>query len=314
MTSKNSVGSWTGRDSGLSTRACPWHGAVMRVAVATCRLLPEPDPDQAPLLSALRDAGVEAQVLAWDDPGAPDLHSFNACILRSTWNYYEDLAGFLRWAEGAAAATRLENPLSIVRWNCHKTYLSALAQRGVRVVPTEFVTQGQRPELAPMAARLSDDLVIKPTVSASSFATRRFRPGEAEEAQRYLLKLAAERDVMVQRYMPSVEGVGERALVWIDGELTHAVRKSPRFSGEDEHVGDALPISPEERAFAFEVLRAVPDLDLDTLLYGRVDVVRDDKERLCVAELELIEPSLFLVQNPAAMERLVLGIACRVSA
>ena len=284
----------------------------MRVVIATCRVLPEPDPDQAPLLSALNAAGVEARMLAWDDPAAPDPARFDACVLRSTWNYYEDLPGFLRWAEGVAGVTRLENPLSIVRWNCRKTYLAELARRGVRIVPTEFVARGQRPDLGPITARLSGDLVIKPTVSASSFATRRFRPGEGDEARRYLHELASERDVMVQRYMPSVEGVGERALVWIDGELTHAVRKTPRFSGEDERVGDALAISPEERAFALQVLRAVPDLELDALLYGRVDVVRDDEDRPCVAELELIEPSLFLVQNPAAIARMVEGIVRRV--
>lgn len=285
----------------------------MRVAIATCSTLPEPDPDQEILVEALGRAGIDAHLLPWDDPSAKiDVGGADLCVIRSTWNYYEDLPRFLRWVEGVAAATRLENPLDLVRWNCRKTYLAELARRGVRIVPTEFVARGEQPELAPMVVRLSDDLVIKPTVSASSFATRRFRPDEHHEARRYLLELARERDVMVQRYMPSVEGIGERALVWIDGELTHAIRKSPRFSGEDEHVGDALPISPDERPFALEVLRAVPTLDLDTLLYGRIDVVRDGEARLCVAELELIEPSLFLAQNPAALRRLVQGIARRV--
>ncbi|MFN9969178.1 MAG: hypothetical protein ACK58T_04695, partial [Phycisphaerae bacterium] len=36
----------------------------------------------------------------------------------------------------------------------------------------------------------------------------------------------------------AVEGHGERALVWIDGEFTHAVRKSPRFAGNDEQVSE----------------------------------------------------------------------------
>jgi len=42
--------------------------------------------------------------------------------------------------------------------------------------------------------------------------------------------------VLLQPYVPSVEGYGERALVWIDGELTHAVRKQPRLAGGDESV------------------------------------------------------------------------------
>ena len=38
---------------------------------------------------------------------------------------------------------------------------------------------------------------------------------------------ASQRDLLVQPYLPSVEDHGERALVWIDGEFTHAVRKTP---------------------------------------------------------------------------------------
>jgi hypothetical protein len=37
------------------------------VALASCRVLPEHDRDEAPLLSALRAAGLHAEVLAWDD-------------------------------------------------------------------------------------------------------------------------------------------------------------------------------------------------------------------------------------------------------
>jgi hypothetical protein len=44
-------------------------------------------------------------------------------------------------------------------------------------------------------------------------------------------------------------------------------------------------------------------------LYGRVDLLSDEAGTLRVSELELIEPSLFLVQSPPALERLVRAIA-----
>jgi hypothetical protein len=113
-----------------------------------------------------------------------------------------------------------------------------------------------------------------------------------------------------------VEGPGERALVWIDGELTHAVRKSPRFSGDDETVTEeAVPIEPAERELAqaavTHVLERVLGPGLDSgkggLLYARIDVVDDEgSPRLC--ELELMEPSLFLLQDRRALERLVEAI------
>ena len=63
--------------------------------------------------------------------------------------------------------------------------------------------------------------------------------------------------MLVQRYLPSVEDYGERALIWIDGELTHAVRKTPRFDGDDESVSDAVPISAPEAALAHRAIESV---------------------------------------------------------
>ena len=90
----------------------------MRVALATCLMLPEPDPDQELLLDALRARGVESAMVAWDGPDS--LAGFDACVLRSTWNYYRTLDAFLGWAERTARITSLWNPLPVVRWNTHK--------------------------------------------------------------------------------------------------------------------------------------------------------------------------------------------------
>jgi len=50
------------------------------------------------------------------------------------------------------------------------------------------------------------------------------------------------------------------------------------------------------------------------LLYARVDVARDAQGGLCVMELELIEPSLFLKQEPRALARFADAIARRLAA
>ncbi len=47
------------------------------------------------------------------------------------------------------------------------------------------------------------------------------------------------------------------------------------------------------------------------LLYARVDLARDDEGRPLLMELELVEPSLFLLQHPPALERLVRAIEAR---
>jgi hypothetical protein len=113
---------------------------------------------------------------------------------------------------------------------------------------------------------------------------------------------------MVQPYMASVEEYGERSLIWIDEELTHAVRKSPRLGDADESVSEALPIAHEERELAEAVIADIPH----ELLYARIDLIRDDRNQPLLAELELVEPSLFLQQEPTALRRLVRGIAQRL--
>lgn len=293
----------------------------MRVALVTCRILPEPDPDQDLLVEALGASGVDARLLPWDDPEAEPAGAFDLCVLRSCWNYPRAPEAFLAWCAEAAASSRLANPLAAVRWNLHKGYLRELEAAGLPVVPTAWVAKGDDADLARILDRHGwDDVVVKPAISAASFHTRRFsgdgeRPGvgSLEKGRRFLTGLAAERDVMVQRYMPEVERTGERALVWIDGELTHAVRKSPRFSGEEETVSEAMPIAPAERAVGEAAVAHVLDRVTPELLYARVDLV-DDEGTPRLSELELMEPSLFLLQERRALDRLVSAVtspACR---
>lgn len=280
------------------TRAFSYLRSEMRIALATCRNIPEPDVDEPLMLDAFAKAGAEAELLAWDDPNAP-FGDFDLVVLRSTWNYFEDLDAFLGWA---GRVRHLRNAAEIVRWNSVKTYLRDLEPRGIDIVPTKFVAKGESARLADVPWK---DVVVKPVVSAGSFCTERFTNDDAR-GQVFLDGLSRERDVMIQKWMPAVNDYGERSLVWIDGEITHAIRKSPRFAGGVESVSESeVPIAPEERAFAERVIAAAQSKDL---LYGRVDIIRDGEgadERLRLMELELVEPSLYFKQCPRALDRFV---------
>jgi glutathione synthase/RimK-type ligase-like ATP-grasp enzyme len=277
----------------------------MDVILATASRLPRPDEDQQPLLSALAAAGLSAQALAWDDPRV-DWGQARACVIRSTWNYVRHHEAFLAWTERCAAVTSLCNPPPIVRWNSHKAYLIELARAGLPVVPTRLLRHEDAvADLAEIAGDWTE-VVIKPAVSAGSFATRRVaRVDFAAAGQPHLEALrAGGHDVLVQPFLTSVEGHGERALVWIDGALTHAVRKSPRFAGDPQRISAAVPIAPDEAALAETILATVPR----PLLYARVDLARDEQGRPCLMELELIEPSLFLDRSAEALARLAAAI------
>jgi len=281
---------------------------MTRIALVTCRVLPEPDPDQELLLDALTSAGMDAALVAWDDPAADRARCgrFDACILRSTWNYHERPDDFLAWVDRTATVSRLYNPREVVRWNLHKRYLAELERAGVPVVPTAWFDRGEAADLgAACRAHGWIDVVVKPAVSAGSFATRRFGAGEESHAQRFLEGILRERDAMVQPVMAGFEDPGERAVVWIDGRITHAVRKEPRFADGEERVSGAMAVTDEEHAIVERALSCVRG----PLLYARIDTVAGIDGTPVVSELELIEPSLFLLQNPRALERFVDAIA-----
>lgn len=275
----------------------------MRIGLVTCREIPEPDVDEELLLTALRERGADARMIAWDDPRC-DPGAFERCIIRSTWNYHLCPEEFLAWMDATAAATDLHNRPGVVRWNLHKSYLRFFESRGVAIVPTAWAACGERASLAAILdERGWNDVVIKPAVSAGSFMTKRFSRRELDEGERFLGDVTALRDAMVQRYMPAVERGGERSLIWIDGELTHAICKQPRYADGLERVSAALAIEPAERKFAERVMGLLP-FEL-MLLYARVDTMRGEGGELLLSELELIEPSLFLMQSSMALERLV---------
>lgn len=272
-----------------------------RVGLVTCVELPEPDPDEQHLLDALAARGIAAQLLPWDDPAA-DAAAYDLCVFRSCWNYHLDPPAFLDWLARAQRVTRLANPTAAVRWNHHKRYLIDLATAGLPTLPTLLIPRGAPTDLAaaigPHGWR---DVVIKPAISAGSFQTRRYQLDQVAEAQAFLDEQLRLRDMLVQRYMPSVDDTGERSVVWIDGRCTHVVRKQPRFADGYERVSDALDVSPRERELAERALAAQGS----ALLYARVDLIQDDYGELMVSELELIEPSLFFAQCPAALSAFV---------
>ena len=278
----------------------------------TCLELPEPDPDSGLLLASLRQAGVEAEFVAWDDPDSSPPGRFDRLILRSTWNYHLFPAEFAAWIESTDRLTSLSNPAPIVRWNLHKQYLQSLAAAEIPTVPTAWFRRGADAPLRQIVESNGwTDFVMKPAISASSWRTHRFRVdrGEMEQAASNLEELIRDRDVMVQPYMTGVDRTGEKAVMWIDGEVTHAIRKRPRFAGEGEFVSGAAEISPAEHAIAERsVAVAVAETGVRPL-YARVDLMPDAEEGPMVSELELIEPSLYLVQSPATLDRLVRAIA-----
>lgn len=281
----------------------------MCIALATCDTLPELFLDDQLLMEALRKRGAEALPLVWSSEEARTA-SPEACVIRNTWDYYHRPIEFLAWAEGMAGRSALFNPYPLLRWNHHKGYLLELAAQKLPVVPTILARQGRPLQIAPLAlAAAWPEVVVKPAISAGAHRTARYAAADPA-AQTHLAELTQDGDALVQPYLASVEAYGERSFLFIDGELTHAVRRTQALT---EGVGiertmDRVTPSETERAIALAVMAALPVAPL----YGRVDLAPDAEGRPLLMEVEVIEPRLFLQECPEAVEKFADAILARL--
>jgi glutathione synthase/RimK-type ligase-like ATP-grasp enzyme len=280
---------------------------MLRVALATASWLPELDDDGPALLAALEAEGLAPEVAVWDDP-AIDWDAYDLVVVRTTWDYWDRRDDFLAWAR---SVPRLANPASVIEWNTDKAYLGRLADAGVPVVPTEYVTSvdGWVPPGEPY--------VVKPTVSAGGRDSAAYPGGDPEGAEHVRYLLARGKVAMVQPYLSAVDTEGETAVLVFDGEVSHAARKGPVLTvgqGIDNTLVSRQDItprdpSPEEAALAEQVLSVVRGWG-EELLYARVDMLPGP----VLIELEVTEPSLFLGQSPGAATRFAQAVRRAVPA
>lgn len=282
------------------------------VLLATCSDLPDGDEDAVALNVALARAGVDAAWVAWDDPAAD--WSAGVVVIRSTWDYTFRRADYLDWARSIA---HLHNPPEVVEWNSDKTYLRDIERDGVRIVPTSWVSPGEAVTLP-----AAQEYVVKPSVGAGSRGAGRFAAGASDTATAHIRQLHdAGRVVLIQPYLRDVDTAGETALIYIDGEFSHAVRKGAMLPEGVVHPVNGYELFVEEKitphlADAAELgagrsaLAAIRKRFGTDLLYARVDLLPSPDGPMLV-ELELTEPSLFLGYSAGAAERFAGAIARR---
>jgi glutathione synthase/RimK-type ligase-like ATP-grasp enzyme len=279
-----------------------------RIALATSAAHPELHEHDLPLVDALRATGLDPVAEVWTDPSV-DWSAYDAVLLRSVWDYHIRYDEFTEWLGLVDKAdVPVFNDSGLVRWNADKRYLVELRERGVAIVPSQVAAGDCLSEV--VAGLDGQEIVIKPTVSASAHHTVRGVAG-SEELSRAMDDLP-DTVYLVQPFVPEIVTDGEWSLMFIDGEHTHAVVKRPAagdyrvqmmFGGEST-LTDPSPAVLESAQAALEAAGPPP-------LYARVDGVVVNG-RFLLMELELIEPYLFLPEFPEATDKLAAAVARRV--
>ncbi len=264
----------------------------------------------AALEPALRDFGMALRVVDWEAPLA-EFGGLELVMLGTAWNYQDRADEFLDKLEALAErGIAVCNPPEIVRWNMTKTYLRELAERGVDTIPTRWLDRVTAQNASAVMDEFDcDKLVVKRQVGAGALGQELLEKGSIPRGWHF------DQPAMLQPFLPAIAEDGELSFVFIDGELSHALRKVPApddyriqsLYGGTERVHNA---TEKEQAAAQAVLDALP---FAPSLYARIDMLRGTQGGLKVMEVELIEPYLYPEQGPQLGARLARAIAQKVS-
>lgn len=266
--------------------------------------------DDALIESALAAHGISSARVAWDDPDF-DWSAPKLLLMRSVWDYFERYEEFSAWLNHAAGQTRIVNPPETIRWNIDKHYLADLLERGVNIPPTHFIPKGSTTTLAELHAQTGwSETVIKPTISGGAYHTYRLTAENLPEHEAIFREVIQAHDMLLQPFMHFVTETGEYSLICFGGKFSFAVQKiakSGDFRVQDDWGGTVHLYTPtqEEIDFAERATAAVEPLPV----YARVDVIRDNDGALAIAELELIEPELWIRLHPTAATELAAALA-----
>lgn len=257
-------------------------------------------PDFPVLREAGLDHGLDFQPVVWSDPSV-NWQSFDVLLPLCVSDYTIRASSFRHWlSERVKRGNRLLNKESLLRWGMNKGYLLELQEMGMPMTRTELRLSGSRlPGYWPEGAVL----VVRPRSGSGGLGVE-------------LLPLSAWRppgqDIIVQQYSHQITEHGEVSVVFIDGEAFGQIRRLP--AQDDFRVGDIWgggfrvePLGEGTLHMARRVLSALPEMPF----YARVDLW-DWDEPCLLAEVELVDPDLFLRALPGSADCLASALKLRL--
>lgn len=250
---------------------------------------------------ALERKGLKVNRKDWADPGF-DWGDTNMILFRTNWDYFDRYNEFRKWVTFASSKTKFVNSIDLLNWNVDKHYLSNLADKNIRIVPTRYIPRGSSLSLEELHNLTGwKNTVVKPTIGGAARHTYNITPENLSIISNKLVDIMKEEDFMLQPFQNSVPIDGELSLMFFGDEYSHTVLKKAKegdFRVQDDYGGTVHKhiASEEEVEFAYQVVKACPEKPA----YVRVDVIVDNDGKLAVSELELIEPELWFRHRPEA--------------
>lgn len=274
---------------------------MTKIAIATCRKMPEFTPSDAVLAKTLETLGAEVTAAPWNDDFAP-FASADLTVIRSTWDYFDVANEFAEWTNRLERETRVLNAAATLRWNMTKDYLFELAEKGAPVPPSRRISRDAASIAVAMDDLALEEAIVKPLSGGTASGLSRVR--REDEAGLASAASILNGEAMVQPFLPEIVSRGETSLVFLGGAFSHAVLKKPKSGDirvQTDHGGTAeLNDAPD---WAIDEAQRILALCPGETAYARVDVIIDEGA-VILMEVELVEPELFFLHAPDAADRL----------
>ncbi|WP_339889151.1 ATP-grasp domain-containing protein [uncultured Flavobacterium sp.] len=271
----------------------------MKIALLTCQALPNlTDSDQL-LIPALAKHNIEAYPVIWDDKTII-WTDFDYLVFRNTWDYFEKEEEFNSWLNSLKKlGIKTLNSIEIIEQNKHKFYLKDLEQKGIKIIPTQFISKTNHQNLKEILPKHWKKSVIKPAFSAGSYLTEVFNNDNLEAIELKYKTIASQKDMLIQEFMPQIQTLGETSFIFLNKKFSHCVNKKPienEFRIQVQFGGKYTLVHPSEDLI--QQAQKIIDTFQGNLLYARVDGIVIENE-IHLMEVECIEPDLYfnLAQN-----------------
>lgn len=257
------------------------------------------------LTTALEEKGFKVVRTHWDN-NSFDWTKTRFALFRATWDYFHRFTEFHLWLKLRSQQIQFINPYSVIQWNMDKKYLDVLHQKGVNIPPTIFLMQGELLSLGELLQKSGwKKAILKPAIAGGARHTYLFDESNVDEYQDIFQLLINNESMLLQEFQENIRTKGEVSFMVFGGKYSHAILKKAKsgdFRVQDDFGGTVHPYNPsnEEKMFVEHVISQCEHLPV----YARVDVMWDNNNKLCLSELELIEPELWFRMNEHAAQAL----------
>lgn len=247
------------------------------------------------LINELKQCGLKVIRKSWDDPDF-DWSSTSYALFRATWDYFHRFEEFNSWLNNTAMLTCFINSYSLIQENIDKRYLQTLQQKDINIPPTLFLDRNESRTLQKLLEMTGwERAILKPAIAGGARHTYLIDYDNVDEYQSIFAQLNAQENMLLQQFQEQIATKGEVSFIVFGGTYSHAVLKKVKegdFRVQDDFGGTVHPYiaSEQERSFVEKIIEQLKC----TPVYARVDVMWDNNNNLCLSELEMLEPELWL--------------------